>query len=163
MNVDGADCSHIVSFACTVAVILSALEQCVTYALWALGSSVTWRILLSVMGKKNKEKGLGFLLCSSGHLQATLEFTNSQRKVSSSLEALRVQAEPGALVHLLTYIGPMRTREWLLQNPGFKETSEAVLPKLPALGPFFSPVSQTGAAQCLWEYNVPRQPSWGCC
>lgn len=66
--------------------------------------------MLSVMGKKNKEKGLGFLLCSSGHLQATLEFTNSQRKVSSSLEALRVQAEHGALVHLLTYIGPMRTR-----------------------------------------------------
>nr|XP_025128908.1 lipoxygenase homology domain-containing protein 1-like [Bubalus bubalis] len=42
---------------------------------------------------------------------ATLEFTNSQRKVSSSLDALRVQAEPGALVYPLTYTGPMRTRE----------------------------------------------------
>lgn len=72
-----------------------------------------WRILLSVMGKKSKEeeKGLGFLLCSLGRLQATLEFTNSQRKVSSSLDALRVQAEPGALVYPLTYTGPMRTRE----------------------------------------------------
>ena len=53
------------------------------------------------MGKKSKEeeKGLGFLLCSSGRLQATLEFTNSQRKVSSPLDALRVQAD---LVHWST-------------------------------------------------------------
>lgn len=39
---------------------------------------------MSVMAKKKEEEeGLGFLLCSSGRLQATLEFTNSQRKESS--------------------------------------------------------------------------------
>ena len=66
-----------------------------------------------MMGKKNKEeqKGLGFLLGSSGRLQATLKVTNSQRKQSSSLDALRVQAEPGALVYLLTDLGPTKTRE----------------------------------------------------
>lgn len=33
MNVDGSDRSHILSFACSVVVTLSALEQDVTYAL----------------------------------------------------------------------------------------------------------------------------------
>lgn len=46
---------------------------------------------MSVMGKKKKEKekGLGFPLCSSGHPQATLAFTNSRREESGSLSALR--------------------------------------------------------------------------
>ena len=43
------------------------------------------------MGKKKeeKEKGLGVLLCSSGHLQATVELANSQWEQSGSVNPLR--------------------------------------------------------------------------
>lgn len=116
---------------------------------------------MSVMGKKKEEEeGLGFLLCSSGCLQATLEITNSQKKESSFPPCSEGRLR---LVHWSTswlIQGPWGEESDSYQNLGSEGTSEVMLHKLLALGPFYLLYPRQGATQRLLEYSFPRQPSF---